>query len=208
MKTKIAIYLAGTIKKGHESANETYWTDEHMQLLRREMPNFEISFLNPALRSDDMSDQLSVFGRDMVQVSSADVIFVDARDRRGLGVGAEMMWAKVNGIPLITWAPQDTHYHHTSAYVLDVLVKDWVHPFVENLSDKLVEDLVEAAAWMRKSLFPRSVCIKGRECILSAMQHYQETQFSKDVPMQELFEAHPELHGRAEKRVGGFAVCC
>ena len=45
--------------------------------------------LNPALRTDDLSDEVSVFGRDMTQVFIADLVFIDARHRRGLGVGAE-----------------------------------------------------------------------------------------------------------------------
>src|SRR5882672_8272072 len=108
MKTKIAIYLAGSIKKGHERSEETYWTEEDMSLLKMSLAKYEVSFLNPAFRTDDLSDMKSVFGRDMLQVFSSNVVFVDARDRRGLGVGAEMMFAKLNRIPVITWAPTNS----------------------------------------------------------------------------------------------------
>jgi hypothetical protein len=93
MSTKISIYLAGSIKKGHERPDESYWTDEDMFLLKNNLVEYEISFLNPAFRSDNLSDQRSTFGRDMIQVYSSDVV-VDARDRRGLGVGAEMIGLK------------------------------------------------------------------------------------------------------------------
>lgn len=149
MKQKIAIYLAGSIKKGHENADETFWADEHMQMLKGYLNAFDVSFLNPAFRSDDLSDQLSVFGRDMLQVFCSDIVFVDARNRRGLGVGAEMMWAKLNKIPLVVWAPKNTHYHLSHASILDVPVTDYVHPFVESLSDKVVETLEEGADWIR-----------------------------------------------------------
>lgn len=105
MKQNLAIYLAGTIKKGHVVSDLLCWTDEHMAQIQENLKDFDVSFLNPALRTDDLGDQFSVFGRDMLQVFTSHVVFVDARDRRGLGVGAEMMWAKMNGIPVVTWAP-------------------------------------------------------------------------------------------------------
>lgn len=88
----VFIYLAGNIKKGHEKADEDYWTDIEMSAIRETLSPIPVVFLNPADRSDDLSDQQSVFGRDLTQVMSSDVIFVDARQRRGLGVGAD--WIK------------------------------------------------------------------------------------------------------------------
>lgn len=140
MDTKISIYLAGSIKKGHEKADESFWTDQDMLFLKKSLGEFDVSFLNPAFRSDNLSDQRSVFGRDMTQVFCSDVVFVDARDRRGLGVGAEMMWAKSHKIPVVTLAPKDSHYNKSKTTLLDVAVEDWVHPFVESLSDAIVEN--------------------------------------------------------------------
>ena len=88
MKPKIAIYLAGTIKKGHEKSQESYWSDEEINQLKQNLDCYEVSFLNPAFRTDDLSDQLSVFGRDMLQVFSSNFVFVDARDRRRPGCGS------------------------------------------------------------------------------------------------------------------------
>src|SRR5579872_2699636 len=99
----IAIYLAGSIQKGHET-NDLYWTRSDLETIEEALSDYNVKFLNPALRSDDLSDQQSVFGRDMLQVYCSDVVFVDARDRRGIGVGAEMMWAKMNQIPVLTLA--------------------------------------------------------------------------------------------------------
>lgn len=192
---KIAIYLAGSIAKGHES-NSSFWTEGDMALLEKELNDFAISFLNPAFRTDDLSDQLSVFGRDMLQVFSSHVVFVDARGRRGLGVGAEMMWAKVNCIPVVTWAPKNTHYHQEKASVLGIAVDNYIHPFVESLSDKIVEDLVEGARWIRSAM-SRDAAIKGVESISLAMEHYKESQLPRDQPMQELLTSCSELQLRA-----------
>lgn len=199
MNAKIAIYLAGSIKKGHERAEESYWTDEDMLFLRKSLAEYEVSFLNPAFRTDNLSDQRSVFGRDMTQVFCSDVVFVDARDRRGLGVGAEMMWAKFHKIPIVTLAPKDSHYNKTKTMLLGVPVVNWVHPFVESLSDAIVENLAEGAAWIRRFLGDSAPEVRGIDYIASAMHYYRESQLPNDGPMKALLEANNQL----QKRVAG-----
>lgn len=185
MTTKVSIYLAGSIKKGHEKSEESYWTEADMLCLKTSLPSYEISFLNPAFRSDNLSDQRSVFGRDMLQVFCSDIVFVDARDRRGLGVGAEMMWAKLHKTPIITLSPRNSHYHKSETTLLGVPVKDWIHPFVESLSDAIVENLQEGARWIDRFM-SESIDVKGIDYIESAMHYYRETQLHADVPMKEL----------------------
>ena len=179
----VSFYLAGSIQKGHEK-NGSFWTQEHMESLKQLLSPLKPNFLNPATRCDDLSDQHSVFGRDMLQVFSADFVFADVRERRGLGVGAEMMWAKFNRIPVIGWAPKNSHYRKEETSLLGVPVSDWVHPFVESLCDVIVESLEEGADWVKNHL--KNPEAKGVEWIESAMHHYRDTQFAKDTPMQEL----------------------
>lgn len=193
MGHEIAIYLSGSIKKGHERSDESFWTDEDIQFLRDQLAPNKVSFLNPAFRTDDLSDSRSVFGRDMLQVFCSTVVFVDARDRRGLGVGAEMMWAKLHKIPIVTWAPRNSHYKKDKAILLDVPVENFVHPFVESLSDAIVENLAEAAAWTKKYLEDESIEVRGFEHIAQAMEHYKEKQLQNDRPMKELFDCNNEV---------------
>jgi hypothetical protein len=191
MKRNIAIYLAGSIQKGHEKDN-SYWTDQEIGELRERLPEFTLAFLNPAFRSDDLSDQRSVFGRDMLQVFSSDLVFVDARHRRGLGVGAEMMWAKGNQIPVVTLSPHDSHYRKSRTEVLGVDVTNWVHPFVESLSDYVAHNLEEGAEWIRRYWSGGIEC-KGFEAVRSAMAYYVENQLEKDLPMRDLIGSNPDL---------------
>ncbi|HSX25615.1 MAG TPA: hypothetical protein VLE89_01240 [Chlamydiales bacterium] len=193
---KVAIYLAGSIQKGHET-HESYWTAAHMEILKKELKN--VIFLNPAFRTDNLSDQLSVFGRDMLQVFCSHVVFVDARDRRGLGVGAEMMWAKVNRIPVVTWAPKETHYHKSKTTILNVPVENFIHPFVESLSDAIVETVADGAAWIQKWMADPSMKIKGIDHVALAMEHYKESQLIHDLPMKELFQMNEELQKRMQR---------
>lgn len=207
MRRKVAIYLAGSIKKGNERSEETYWTDEDMIFIKKALGKFDVSFLNPAFRTDDLSDQFSVFGRDMLQVFSSHFVFVDARDRRGLGVGAEMMWAKVNKIPVLTLAPKNSHYHKENTTVLGVPVKNFIHPFVDSLSDTIVENLSEGCVWMEFVFANPSMEIKGIHHIGSAMQHYKDHQLKHDQPMNELIHLNEELQKRMHRSHPEVVLC-
>lgn len=194
---RVAIYLAGNIKKGHEILNEDFWSDVELSIIEKTMNALSVDFLHPAIRSDDLSDQKSVFGRDLSQVYCSNVVFVDARQRRGLGVGAEMMWAKMNTIPVVTLCPQESHYKRTDVKILNVRVSDWVHPFVENLSDSLVTSVEDGAKWIQNYMLNKeSITIKGPTSLKEAMQYYCDTQFNKDEPMQALLHKNPKLHER------------
>jgi hypothetical protein len=184
--------LRFTLLKGHEYA-DSYWTDDDMAMLEHELVNYDVTFLNPALRSDDLSDQRSVFGRDMLQVYCSNIVFVDARHKRGLGVGAEMMWAKLNSIPVVTLAPKNTHYNKSETSLLGVPVSNWIHPFVESLSDKVVENLAEGAQWIIQALSNSATRIKSIEYLHEAMQYYHDHQLTFDIPMQESLISNIDL---------------
>jgi hypothetical protein len=191
----IAIYLAGNIQKGHEKESGIFWTKKDQDIISAAMAPQEVAFLNPAIRTDDLRDQKSVFGRDMTQVYMSHAVFVDARERRGLGVGAEMMWAKMNRIPLIILAPRNSHYRKEECNLLGVEVKNWVHPFVESLSDAIVDTVEEGAKWLRSFCLEKGE-VKGPESIQEAMLHYQENQLGSDEPMRELIEGNSDLAKR------------
>ncbi len=111
------------------------------------------------------------------------------------------MWAKVNGIPVITWAPRVSHYVRSHANLLGVDIADWVHPFVYSLSDAIVDSPEDGARWIRDELLTGKVIIKDRHIILNAMEYYRTTQFPNDIPMQEMFARHPGLATRAYQRI-------
>lgn len=182
---KVAIYLAGPIQKGHEAIEE-HWSDQEKDELKQLLSNFQVSFLNPAHRTDSLSDPQSIFGRDMLQVASADLVFVDARGRRGLGVGAEMMWAKYHAIPVVTWAPKETHYKKTNASLLGVPVSNYVHPFIHSLSDVIVDTLSQAADWTYEYMHGKIKTIKDMPHIFHTVAHYVDTQLKQDIPMNKL----------------------
>lgn len=197
MKPQVSLYLAGSIQKGHEK-NHSFWGDEEIDLLKKSLNQYEVLLLNPADRIDDLSDQKAVFGRDMLQVFCSDVVFVDARDRRGLGVGAEMMWAKFHKIPVVTLAPKETHYHKSKTTLLGSAVDNWVHPFVESLSDAVVNSIPEGAEWIHQFKTGAVGDIKDASFMESAMTRYKTLRFEGDEPMQELASCSAQLLRRIQ----------
>lgn len=192
MDRHLYIYLAGTIKKGKEE-KELEWTEKEMALLRQCLAPHQITFLNPATRSDDLSDQKSVFGRDLFQVYSSDLVLVDTREKRGLGVGSEMMFAKMKRIPVIAWLPEHSYYHRKSIQLLGKSVDDWIHPFIFNLSDYLAPSLEMAALWIEERLLKGNVEIKGPEAIQDSILYYLETQLQHDSGMRETVANVPAI---------------
>lgn len=185
---KVAVYLAGNIQKDHEKDCKISWTASDRQILQDLCPDIEFTFLNPAIRQDDLSDQKSVIGRDLLQVYLSDFVLIDIREKRGIGVGAEMMWAKVHKIPLIALSPIDSHYRKTKTALLGIEVEGWTHPFVEGLCDVIAHDLSEIAKAIRDNVSARDLSY-----MKETMVYYYENQFSQDIEMQKLLEADPRL---------------
>lgn len=192
MKKPLFIYLAGNIRKGKEEENDLVWTIQEMHLLQSKV-NREIIFLNPAQRSDDLSDQKSVFGRDLFQVSSSDAILVDARGKRGLGVGAEMMFARMHRIPVISWVPKNSHYQRPHLLLLGQEVEGWIHPFVFSLSDYIADSLEDASHWMNEAFMDDNFQAKGPESIRESIEHYLSTQLPHDHGMREIVNSHEKF---------------
>ena len=188
------IYLAGNIRKGPEESCEDVWTEGEMMFLE-EHSQRELIFLNPASGSDDLSDQKSVFGRDLFQVYSSNLVLVDARSKRGLGVGAEMMFAKMNCIPVVAWLPYPSHYHRDSIHLLGQDVNAWIHPFVYNLCDFLAPSLQSAVEWMNTTLSSPAFRPKGPEVLTGAIRHYLSTQLPRDEGMRSLVASSPYYQG-------------
>ncbi len=180
----IAIYLSGSIRKGEKDSNKICWEKEDKDFIRNELEGWEVMLLDPQSRGDDLSDHISVFGRDMTQVANCDFVLVDGRQKRGVGVGMEMLMAKMRGIPVVSVIPKNSHYHRDKVDYLGQTVRNFTHPAFYAISDHIAEDLASAMAWVKEQLMdPRPV--KGLHVVEDAMKRYRETQLEKDKKMKE-----------------------
>ncbi|MFG2018736.1 hypothetical protein [Actinomadura geliboluensis] len=140
----ISIYCSGSIMKGASDEKKLCWSDiERLEVAKGASPH-EVVFLNPDDPITDPSNTLGQFGRDMYQVMVATAVVVDARERRGIGIGVEMSAAALLGTPIVVVAPRNSKYRADELEYRGVLVRDYVHPHVAALASAVVDDFVAA----------------------------------------------------------------
>ena len=202
MTRNLRVYLCGSIQKGSTEKRSIFWSDDDIAELRRSAKPTELVILNPGDRVDDLSDVRATFGRDILQVFTSDVVIADARARRGIGVGAELLFAKSQRIPVVTIVPPNSHYHRTNVLLMGQLVDEWTHPFLSELSDVIARSVAEAGA----ALVPEDAftSVRGPECFERAMSHYLVTQRSREPEMVRLLVGSGNLPKRTEGLVEEF----
>jgi hypothetical protein len=141
------VYLCGSIRKGSSDDRDpgNFWGDDEEKALLAPVRSAEVVTLNPARTDLRRNDYYANFGCDLHLVTKSDVVVVDARTEKGVGVGAEMMFARERNIPVITVAPPNTNYRRD--FVPDVFgedLRDWIHPFIFGLSTRIVDGFEDA----------------------------------------------------------------
>jgi hypothetical protein len=149
----LRVYLSGSIRKGHVDPRSPshFWSEDDEARIIDGLAPDSIELLNPAKTTISRSDVLSNFGCDLYLVASSDVVLVDARTEKGIGIGAEMMFASMKHIPVVTWAPRNSHYRKD--FIPNIFGEDlanWTHPFIHGLSDYVVETLDGAIALLKR----------------------------------------------------------
>lgn len=180
----ISIYCSGSIMKGASDEKKLCWSDiERLEVTKGAAPH-EVVFLNPDDPITDPSNTLGQFGRDMYQVMVATAVVVDARERRGIGIGVEMSAAALLGTPIVVVAPRNSKYRADELEYRGVLVRDYVHPHVAALASAVVDDFV-AAGEMLPELAPQ----KARDVhhmprwLEEAITEYRDNVLPGDPPM-------------------------
>ena len=121
----LQIYLSGSIKKGRfDTRSESeYWSSENEHEIARSI-NRSVVFLNPARTAIRRNDYFVNYGCDLFMIQESDLVLVDLRTEKGIGVGAELMYAHFIGRPVVGWLPRNSHYKRD--YVEDVFGEDLV----------------------------------------------------------------------------------
>jgi hypothetical protein len=178
MKT-INIYPAGGVQKGNDDAGKISWTEEDMNTFRKKIEPVNVHFIDPRFRNDNLNDSVAVFGRDLMAVRISDFVVVDARQKRGIGVGQEMLFAKMNKVPVITVAPKNGHYQKGNVNILGQDVNNFVHPFLFCTSDAIVENFVQAAEWI-KGFLEKPGAVKDISITEKAIKQYTDKYMADD----------------------------
>lgn len=178
-----SVYCSGSIAKGTDE-KRLRWTDaERRQVVVGASP-WEVVFLNPDDPITAPGNTLAQFGRDMFQVLTATAVIVDARERRGLGVGVEMAAAATVGTPIVVVAPPNTQYRRDRADYRGVTVTGYVHPHVASLA--LVVSSFTAAGVVVGRMEPtRRPRRAFPEWLDSALDEYEDHHLKGDEPMLE-----------------------
>lgn len=197
---EIFIYLSGTIRKSHDKDVLSEWTGENINFIEKlcKDKGYLAHFLNPATRSDDLSDEFSLFGRDMLQTYLSDFVLADMREKRGIGVGYEVAFANFKNIPVISLAELGSHYRPLQCEVLGQKLTNFTHPFVSQTSIAVVNTLEMAVEFMVGYDKPKKRPIQTEDYPFKAIKHYLATQFKNDKEMFELVEKSAEIKNQVE----------
>lgn len=190
----LSIYCSGSIVKGASEEKRLCWTDVE----RADVASGSIAtvvFLNPDDPITEPGNTLGQFGRDMYQIMVSSAVVVDARERRGLGIGVEMAAAAALGTPVIVVAPRNGKYRMDELEYRGVSVANYVHPHVASLSAAVVEDFVAAGA----ALDEFGVNVDRRKSVPdwleSAIYEYEVNVLPGDQPMLDALVRLAHLRG-------------
>jgi hypothetical protein len=172
---RVRVYLAGSVPKGADDPRPTddYWSEDDERKVQRGICSAAVETLNPNKSGVSRADFYANFGCDLYLVDSSDVVFVDARHQRGIGVGAEMMFAQMRGRRVVVICPENSFYRRRD--VRDMFGEDldeWIHPFVMGLADYIANDVEEAVGWVNGWI--QAGCPeKGPRDLDEAISYYQ-----------------------------------
>lgn len=172
--------------KGAQDAKKLCWTDRERSELQDAASPLGIDFLNPDDPVADLGNTEALFGRDMYQVQLADFVVVDARERRGIGIGIEIMASRVFGTPLVAVAPRGSYYRMGRVEYRGSVVDDYVHPHLAVLADVIVDSFSEAGSWIA-SHFGR-VTAKPVGLLDDCIRRYSVELLPSDAPMKRILE--------------------
>ncbi len=200
-KPPFFVYLSGSIAKVGHSGEHLYWGLTEKQAFKKGV-NADVVCFDPADREDDISSGESVVGRDLLMVLLADAVIVDARQRRGVGVGAEVIFADQMGTPSLPIIPAETHYNKMNAKILGREPFHFIHPFLKQFaSDKQIYDDFDSAGKALSALMSSTSKWDRQlsnltEQVKGCFRFYIKTQLTQDKVFHSCLESHPELNQR------------
>jgi hypothetical protein len=140
----LRVYLSGSTRQGKRDlrSSDHFWSEAHEEIIRGSVNAAEVEFLSAMRGPIELTDNRACFGGDLSLIRSSDLVLVDARTEKGIGVGAEMMFAAYESRPVVTWLPRGSPYLQCNARCgIGSESCSHIHPFIYGLSDYIVENL-------------------------------------------------------------------
>lgn len=145
------IYLSVSIRKGANDRRgvHDFWDDKSSQFLVHSVSEVKIKLIEPFKSPHPRWDYQANYHFCVEAIKRSDLVLVDARTPKGIGVGAELMLAKQIGVPVLALCPPNSHYRRTLFDENSKKAKEWIHPFISELSSKVVASLEECGEHIR-----------------------------------------------------------
>lgn len=179
---KLKIYLAGKVSPNSVLGRHD-WRDEFCAKLT-ELSDFDIINLDPTKSHDDFNldenNSMLMLGRDCFMIKSADLVIVNLTDDISVGGSQEMLIAKYYGKPLIGIAPKEGKFFKSEKEILGKTYKNWIHPFVSVPCDAVVEDIKDAADFIRNFFSKPGNSVKDITILDEALKYYLKHHHEKD----------------------------
>ncbi len=187
---KLKVYVAGKVSKESVFGTE-FWRDDFCKELS-EKTGFEIMNLDPTKSHEnfdlDENNSNFIFGRDCFMVKSADLVIVNLTDDISVGGSQEMLIAKYFKKPLLAIASKEGKFVKSEKRIYGKVYKDWVHPFVDVICDKIVHNIDEASEWIVEFFIKKGKGkVKDISLIEENMKYYLDNFFDKEEYLKKIF---------------------
>ena len=138
------IFLSGSAQKHFKVLNDgkTYWEAEDEDYFSNNLA-FPVKLLNPNTITIDKSNSEERFKEDLIMLLESDLVVTDVKDKKGIGIGSEMMLARIYSIPVFSISPPESHYRKRMSDE-----QEWIHPFIYELSDKIFASKEELVVYL------------------------------------------------------------
>lgn len=179
---RLSIYCSGSIKKGDGDQTGTLWGHDERQAVRAGACA-DVVWLRPDDPIPVPGNVLGQFGRDMYQVLMATAVVVDARDRRGIGVGVEVASAGIIGTPVIVVAPPNSEYRRDTLTYRGATVDNYVHPHLAVIAHAIVDDFTAAGKELPGLVGELTQATGWPRWLADSIREYEENVLPHDPPM-------------------------
>lgn len=118
--------------------------DLELSAFLHELDLLGVMVVDPAEIPGDLTEPRRRFEYCLAEIRESDALLVDGRRRLGLGVGAEMMYARIQKVPVFIVVPPASYYR-----VQARTGEERLHAFVEGLAEKVFLSFEECASHLK-----------------------------------------------------------